>query len=163
MKIIVGLMMSFLSLSSLAISNSFIDYANVVSIEEVYRDHSIARPYQDCYMKEVRKEVRDDGSFTNELIGGVVGGVIGNQFGGGSGNDAMTIAGALLGASIANDGERNFKVFHQKVCQTKYDESTERRFSHYLVSYKFGERVLQHRTTTKPGDRVRIKVSTVVM
>jgi uncharacterized protein YcfJ len=46
---------------------------------------------------------------------------MGNQFGGGSGKKVMTVAGALLGASIANDNERvGYKVVNKQICDTKY-------------------------------------------
>jgi uncharacterized protein YcfJ len=49
-------------------------------------------------------------SATNEIFGGILGGAIGNQFGGGSGKKVMTVAGALLGASIANDNENYLSI-----------------------------------------------------
>jgi hypothetical protein len=46
----------------------------------------------------------------------------------------MTVAGALLGASIANDNERvGYKVVNKQICDTKYHYRSEKRFSHYIV------------------------------
>jgi uncharacterized protein YcfJ len=83
-----------------------------------------------------RQRVSGDGSATNEIFGGILGGAIGNQFGGGSGKKIMTAAGALLGASIANDNERvGYKVVSKKICDTKYHYSSEKRFSHGNKTY----------------------------
>jgi uncharacterized protein YcfJ len=99
------------------VKTSYTDNAQVVSIEDVYREHTIKQPYQDCYTKEFRQRVSGDGSATNEIFGGILGGAIGNQFGGGSGKKVMTVAGALLGASIANDNERvGYKVVNKQIC-----------------------------------------------
>jgi uncharacterized protein YcfJ len=120
----------------LAFSAGYTDNAQVVSIEDVYREHTIKQPYQDCYTKEFRQRVSGDGSATNEIFGSILGGAIGNQFGGGSGKKVMTVAGALLGASIANDNERvGYKVVNKQICDTKYHYRSEKRFSHYLVTY----------------------------
>jgi uncharacterized protein YcfJ len=54
----------------------------------------------------------------------------------------MTAAGALLGASIANDNERvGYKVVSKRICDTKYHYSSEKRFSHYLVTYKYNDNI----------------------
>lgn len=56
---------------------------------------------------------RSDGSGpigVGALLGGIAGGVIGHQFGAGSGNTAMTIAGALGGAAVGNQVERQNRI-----------------------------------------------------
>ena len=52
-----------------------------------------------------RVQPAGDGSATNELVGALFGGAIGNSFGKGDGKDAMTLFGALMGASLAHDEE----------------------------------------------------------
>ncbi|CAC9505667.1 hypothetical protein [uncultured Gammaproteobacteria bacterium] len=138
---------------------SYTDKAQVVSIEDVYREHTIKQPYQDCYTKEFHQKVGGDGSATNEIFGGILGGAIGNQFGGGNGKKAMTVAGALLGASIANDSEKTeYRVVNKQICDTKYHYRSEKRFSHYLVTYKYNGNVYSYTTGNKPGKSIRVQV-----
>ena len=81
-----------------------------------------------------------DGSATNELVGALFGGAIGNSFGKGDGKDAMTLFGALMGASIAHDDElkKNPGTRTVTVCdvQTRYEESTSKVYSHSTLSFR---------------------------
>jgi len=155
-------LMTLVCSMQIAFAGSYTDKAQVVSIENVYRDHTIKQPYQDCYIKEFRQRVDGDGSATNEIFGSILGGAIGNQFGGGNGKKVMTVAGALLGASIANDSEREgYSVVNKKICDTKYNYSTEKRFRHYLVTYKYNDNVYSYTTGNKPNMNIRVRVNVV--
>ena len=55
--------------------------------------------------KTVKKE--GQGSGAGAVVGGVLGGVLGHQVGGGRGKDVATVAGALGGALIGNEVEKN--------------------------------------------------------
>ena len=99
---------------------------------------------QEPYDVEVCKRVRQgtgvgDGSATNEIIGAIFGGAIGNQFGEGDGKDAMTLAGILLGASLAHDEElaQGPGVITTKCyIERRYDESTRKVYSHSTLTFK---------------------------
>lgn len=145
-------------------AGNYTDKATVVSFTEVTREHTIREPYRDCYMKKFYRYEND--SYTNELFGGIIGGAIGNQFGKGHGKDAMTLAGTLLGASIANDAERKnqpIKSSERRICETKYRHFTESQFSHYLVKYDYNGRTFSYTSQYKPeidsSINVRVKVS----
>ena len=94
------------------------------------------------YEVEVCKRVRQgtgDGSATNEIIGAIFGGVIGNQFGEGGGKDAMTLAGIILGASLAHDDElaQGPGVITTKCyIETRYDEYVRKVYSHSTLTTK---------------------------
>lgn len=148
-----------LCLPFFSFAGSYTDIAKVMSVEDVYRNHTIRQPHQDCYTQQVRQGVDGDGSATNELVGGLLGGAIGNQFGKGKGKDVMTVAGALLGASIANDGERGYKTVNEQVCDTKYNYNTEKRFSHYLVKYQYNGKLYSYTTNNKPYANIRVRVN----
>ena len=160
-KLKTTLLILVLCLSQLAVAGRYTDNAEVVSVEEVYRDHTIKQPYQDCYMQTYRQKANGDGSATNEIFGGLIGGALGNQLGKGSGKKVMTVAGALLGASIANDTERGFKTVNKQVCETKYTRSTDKRFSHYLVSYKYNDKMYSYTTGNRPDTNIRVRVNVV--
>ena len=87
-----------------------------------------------------RVQPAGDGSATNELVGALFGGAIGNSFGKGDGKDAMTLFGALMGASIAHDEElkNNPGTRTVTVCdvQTRYEESTSKVYSHSTLSFR---------------------------
>ncbi len=148
--------------TQLSFAGSYTDTATVVSVDKVYREHTIREPYQDCYIKEFYQG-DSDGTATNEIVGGLFGGLIGNQFGGGSGKDAMTIAGALLGASLAHDDElaqaKTGRVVSREICETKYRTSAKKRLSHYRVEYEYEGRHFTYTTKNRPyGDTVKVNI-----
>ena len=79
-----------------------------------------------------------DGSATNELVGALFGGAIGNSFGKGDGKDAMTLFGALMGASLAHDDQiAKGPTRTVTVCdiETRYEESVSKAYSHSTISF----------------------------
>ncbi|MDB2589749.1 glycine zipper 2TM domain-containing protein [Candidatus Thioglobus sp.] len=148
--------------AQLSLAGSYTDSATVTSVDKIYKTHTIREPYQDCYIKE-SYQGDDDGSATNEIVGGIFGGLIGNQFGGGSGQDAMTVAGALLGASIAHDDEiakaKTGRVVSREVCETRYRTESQERLSHYRVEYEYDDRTFTYTTKNKPyGSSIKVNV-----
>ena len=77
----------------------------------------------------------------------------------------MTILGALMGASIANDAEKNAnktgkKVIRQEVCETKVRQVIEKRLSHYLVTVDYADREVSFQSKRRPSkDVVKIEVT----
>ncbi len=149
-------------------AESFVDWATVTRVEPVERTYTVRRPVEKCWMETVRVERsgRSDGSITNELIGGILGGVVGNQFGDGSGKDAMTIAGAALGASIANDQEKlrsgqtdggSYKEVER--CETIYETEEKRERSGYRVSYRYNGHTFTTKMKRRPADSIRVRVT----
>jgi uncharacterized protein YcfJ len=153
------------SLSQFSYAGSFIDSASVVSVDKVYKQVRIEEPYQECYIKETVQN-NGDGSATNEIIGGVIGGAIGNKLGKGDGKDVMTLAGILMGASIANDAEKaaaNGKqtIVSQEVCENKVRQKIEKRLSHYKVTVDYNGSEVSFSSKRRPYDDV-IKVEVTV-
>ena len=166
MKIILksSIIVFFLSVTQVSYAGSFIDSATVVSVDKVYKQVRVEEPYQECYIKETVQN-NGDGSATNEIIGGVIGGAIGNQFGDGSGKDIMTLAGILMGASIANDAEKaaaNGKqtIVSQEVCEKKVRQKIEKRLSHYKVTVDYNGTEVSFSSKRRPYDDViKVEVS----
>jgi len=155
----------FLFAPQLAVAGSFSDYAQIVSVEKVYENYIVKEPYQECYIREVRETVAGsgDGSATNEIIGGIFGGLVGNAIGKGDGKKAATLAGIALGASLAHDEELaksgTDRIVSQEVCETKYQQKSERRLSHYLVNYEYDGRSFSYKTKRRPlDDTIKVKV-----
>jgi len=147
----------------LAIAGSYTDYATVTSVEKAYKQYRTEEPYQECYIKETLQN-SGDGSATNEIMGAILGGAIGNQFGEGEGKEVMTLAGIVLGASMANDAEKANStgqvVVSQEVCETKVKTSYVKKLSHYLVHIDYDGRDLAFTTKKRPyDDIIKIKVT----
>jgi len=167
MKIIVKslVLISLFLGTQLVIAGSYTDYATVTSIEKVYKQYMVEEPYEECYIKETLQKNTGDGSATNEIMGAILGGAIGNQFGDGEGKEVMTLAGIVLGASMANDAEKANStgqvVVSQEVCETKVKKSIEKRLSHYLINISYEGRDLSFTSKRRPYDDV-IKVKVTV-
>ena len=149
--------------TQLVLAGSFTDYATVTSVEKVYKQYRVEEPYQECYIKETLQN-QGDGSATNEIVGAILGGAIGNQFGEGDGKEVMTLAGIVLGASLAHDEElansTNQVVVSQEVCETKVKTSYVKRLSHYLVNIDYEGRDLAFTSKKRPyEDVIKVKVT----
>ena len=166
MKIIVKslVLISLFLGTQLAMAGSYVDYATVTSVEKVYKQYRTEEPYQECYIKETLQNA-GDGSATNEIIGAILGGAIGNKLGEGDGKEVMTLAGIVLGASLANDAEKANStgqiVVSQEVCETKVKTSIVKKLSHYLVHIDYEGRDLSFTSKRRPYDDV-IKVKVTV-
>ena len=151
--------------TQLVIAGSYTDYATVTSIEKVYKQYMVEEPYQECYIKETLQKNTGDGSATNEIMGAILGGAIGNQFGDGEGKEVMTLAGIVLGASMANDAEKANStgqvVVSQEVCENKVRQKIEKRLSHYKINVEYEGRDLSFTSKRRPYDDV-IKVKVTV-
>ena len=165
MKIIVKslVLISLFLGTQLVMAGSYVDYATVISVEEVYKQYRTEEPYQECYIKETIQN-QGDGSATNEIMGAILGGAIGNQFGEGDGKEALTLAGIFLGASIANDAEKANStgqvVVSQEVCESKVKTSFVNRLSHYLVYVDYEGRDLAFTSKKRPSeDIIKVKVT----
>ena len=153
--------------AQLVMAGSYTDYATVTSVEKVYKQYRTEEPYQECYIKETLQN-QGDGSATNEIIGAILGGAIGNKIAEDSsdtGKDVMTLAGIILGASMANDAEKANSsgqvVVSQEVCETKVKTSYVKKLSHYLVYIDYEGRDLAFTSKKRPHDDV-IKVKVTV-
>ena len=116
--------------------------SNPYAVKAFIFDHYKTVVKQSPYEVEVCKRVHQgtgDGSATNEIIGAIFGGAIGNQFGEGDGKDAMTLAGIILGASLAHDDElaQGPGVITTKCyIETRYEEAVHSKvYSHSTLSF----------------------------
>ncbi len=154
------MLMPLLFAAQFTLAATFTDYATVTSAEKVYKQYRVEEPYQECYIKETLQN-QGDGSATNEIFGAIIGGAIGNKLAEDSsdtGKDVMTLAGILMGASIANDAEKakstDQVVVSQEVCETKVKTSFEQRLSHYLVHIVYEGHELSYTTKARSFDDV---------
>jgi uncharacterized protein YcfJ len=157
------IVLPLLLVAQFTLAGSFVDYATVTSVEKVYKQYQVKEPYQECYIKETLQN-QGDGSATNEIMGAILGGAIGNKMGKGEGKEVMTLAGIVLGASLANDAEKEKStgqvVVSQEVCETKVRTSFEQRLDHYLVHIMYEGRELTYTTNKRPfKDVIKVRVT----
>lgn len=187
--------------------DSYVTYAEVVSVTPHYGWREIEEPVRYCedvpvgrsYQRRYRDEFsrydragyhprrwddrgrRGGGSEAAAgLVGGLIGGLVGHQFGGGNGRKALTIVGAALGASVAQDHVRRSRYqddyvdryeYRYRDGATRYDagrvtrqcrETVETRHVRgvqgYDVSYLYQGRTFNKWMNEHPGDRVRVYV-----
>ena len=153
--------------TQMVIAGSYTDFATVTSVEKVYKQYRVEEPYKECYIKETLQN-QGDGTATNEILGAILGGAIGNKIAEDSsdtGKDVMTLAGIVLGASMASDAEKANSteqvVVSQEVCETKVRTKYEKRLCHYLVHIDYEGRDIDYTSKKRPYDDV-IKVKVTV-
>ena len=132
MKKLIALFTIALSTTTMAATN--IQYGTVT---DTYRTVIKQIPYR-VEVCQDKVQQSGDGSATNELVGALFGGAIGNSFGKGDGKDAMTLFGALMGASLAHDDElAKGPTRTVTVCdiETRYEESVSKVYSHSTISF----------------------------
>ncbi|MEM7403963.1 MAG: glycine zipper 2TM domain-containing protein [Pseudomonadota bacterium] len=162
-------------------TNGFRDYARVTHVEPIYRTVQVSTPVERCWNEPVTYTQRSGGhhhqrrgsSYTGPLLGGVVGGIVGNQFGGGDGRTLLTVAGAVLGASIGNDiSSRSHRRYHshrrvstytvnERRCSTTQNYSQRQEQDGYLVEYRYRGRTYSTRLDYHPGNRLPVSVEVV--
>ena len=160
------LLISLFLVTHQVIAGSYIDYATVTSVEKAYKQYRTEEPYQECYIQESLQN-QGDGSATNEIVGAILGGAIGNKIAEDSSDaakDAMTLAGIVLGASMANDAEKANSSVHvvvsEEVCETKVKTSFVKKLSHYLVHIDYEGRDLAFTSKKRPyEDIIKVKVT----
>jgi uncharacterized protein YcfJ len=134
MKKLIALFMIALSTTTMA-SNPYSTDTAVVF--DHYKNVIQQTPYR-VEVCQDRVQHSGDGSATNELVGALFGGAIGNSFGKGDGKDAMTLFGALMGASLAHDDQiAKGPTRTVTVCdiETRYEESVSKAYSHSTISF----------------------------
>ena len=142
-------------------SDTSYQQARVLSATPIYETVRIPSSREVCWDEEVTYQRRR--SPTSALLGGVIGGAIGHQFGNGHGKDAMTVAGALIGASVANDAARKkangqYTQLEQR-CRTTQEYYDEERVTGYRVQYEYNGQVYDTRMDNEPGEYLDLRVS----
>ena len=114
--------------------------ANSVSarVQDHYKTVIEQEPYRVEVCKDVNVPVGGGANTEGAIIGGIIGGVIGNQFGGGSGKEAATGVGALTGAIIGGNSNRNqgYRTERQCSIETRYEERQREVYSHSTITFR---------------------------
>ncbi|MBI3560946.1 MAG: glycine zipper 2TM domain-containing protein [Gammaproteobacteria bacterium] len=147
--------------------NTYLDAANVVSVEPIIRTVVVTVPQRECYTEEVRTPVYQGGGDNggSTVVGGVVGGILGNKLSHGRG--VATIAGTIIGAAIGNEvGRANATppsyredVSYQDRCTVRQVAHNEERTEGYRVTYRYKGETFTTRLPYDPGKQLRIRVN----
>lgn len=143
----------------------YYDYAKVVKVVPIYRMVRINQPRRVCWNERVPHRAYYNGSATPTIVGGIIGGAVGNRFGRGRGRDVATIAGVILGSSIARDMQRTSQgvsapyVESRRVCGVRDHYVEQERLDGYRISYRYRGRIYTTTMDRDPGKRVRVNVS----
>lgn len=128
--------------------------ANVTSVRAV-----VGPPEQRCWVE--REQVVQDSRRSNAsgaILGALIGGVLGHQVGGGSGKDLATaggaVAGALLGSNIQRD--RNGQEISTQDVQHCANTHRHAKPEYWDVSYTFRGREHRLQMTANPGLTVTV-------
>ncbi len=146
-------------------AGEYYDYGKVTAVEPIVEEFRVEIPVKECWQETVyRRERHGYRGVTPEIVGGIVGAAVGNQFGRGRGRDVATVAGALLGGSIAHDikrGRQHEHVYAEPIerCEVRSDFRTEQRVVGYHVTYRYHGRTYHTRMDDDPGNRVRVRVT----
>ena len=95
------------------------------------------------------------------IIGGLLGSLVGHQFGGGHGKTALTIVGAIAGASIGNQIAYGNSDDHSRLvqrCHTTDQTRVVEDHDGYRVTYRYNGETFTKRMTTHPGKHIPISV-----
>ncbi|MDG2088824.1 MAG: glycine zipper 2TM domain-containing protein [Arenicellaceae bacterium] len=159
-------------LSTFAVTAQDIDYAKVVRVNPVIESVRISEPVEKCWVESqpVHNSYSNNGynSSTPNIVGAIIGGVIGNQFGSGRGKGLATIAGAVLGGSVANDVKHKNR-YNRSVsssrnverCGVTQQQHREERIVAYDVSYRYNGGVYHTQMDHPPGDEIKVAVNVV--
>ncbi|TGD74833.1 hypothetical protein E4634_06450 [Mangrovimicrobium sediminis] len=138
--------------------------APVVNVEPIVELVTRKVPHEICRDEQVRVvNTSRSHSATPGLLGAVIGGVIG----GAAGHDSryqpvIAGAGALLGASIGTDiaHRQNTGSYYvnERYCGVEYELQDSERVVGYRVGYRYMDDVYYTRTTTPPGNTIRLRV-----
>lgn len=144
------------------------DTAQVVDVEPIVRQVTVSTPERECWEEQVTysRPYREHKNVAgNMILGGILGGVIGSRFGGGHGRDIATVAGTLIGASVAHDAANRRAAAHSRpetvtehTCRVNHVRTVEERIDAYRVTYRYQGETYVTRMPYDPGDSLRVRV-----
>lgn len=168
--------------------HSNIDFAKVISVNDVIDRVEYSEPVEKCHNKRVRVKRdrryssrshypnRSIDSRTPDILGAVIGAAVGNQVGkrgSSSGRRAATVAGALLGGSLGRDNRKrndqaryhgDYNDYHHaeyktvRQCETFHETRYKNKVVGYDVKYRYRGKVYSTRMNENPGKRIKVKV-----
>ncbi len=180
-NLLAGLIASttFCSAASASQPVTYTDYARVVQVERSFRIEQVREPQRVCEFVPDRPHRRSGGhnhqhryDAGNTIVGGIIGGAIGHHLTrsiNGRSNAGATLAGAALGAGIANAGHSrhnqpgryhdNHRRTGRRHCTTTTITREHRVADGYDVTYVYRGNQFQTHTRNHPGKRIPVTIT----
>jgi uncharacterized protein YcfJ len=141
----------------------YVDTAEVIQAEPLYKLMQVARPVNECWIERVTHANQAHGAYAGPVAGGIIGGVLGNYLASGRGRTAMTVAGTLLGASVGHSlsaaSYRPPTVANVRRCKTVNRYEQRQHLVGYRVDYRYEGQTFSTRTRGHPGRFIRVRVN----
>ena len=122
----------------------------------------VGPPAQRCWIEreQVAQPRGGEPNVGGAVIGGIVGGILGHQIGGGTGKDVATAGGAIAGAAIGANVNRDGVAYGSRDVQ-RCQTVTNAQPAYWDVTYWY--RGVEHRvqTTAAPGATIRVDAAGV--
>jgi uncharacterized protein YcfJ len=140
----------------------YVDTAEVIQVEPLYRAIQVARPVNECWTERVARRNPGQGGYAGPVVGGIIGGVLGNQLVRGRGRTPMTVAGTLIGAAIGQGvstaSRRPPAMASVRRCRTVKRYEPRQQLIGYRVDYRYEGQTFTTRTRGNPGRFIRVRV-----
>ncbi len=153
-------------IASYEVSRRSAQYAEVVSVQQVFRE--VRAAHKVCGEVPVTKEapVRDQNRLAGTAIGAVLGGILGDQIGNGSGRTIAAVAGAAAGGYAGNTVQKNMQQSDRQAvmeerCRMEY--SNEKQPLGFDVTYNLDGKRHVLRMDHDPGPRIPVKDGHLVL
>ena len=135
------------------------DYATVLEAKPIIALVEHTRTHQECRPEVVRyKERRSNKG--DKLVGTILGAAVGHALGHRSKHrGGATVAGAIIGNQMADNGKVVVKEHVEQRCRTIPTTWKEEQIVGYNVVYRYNGRTFESRLPYNPGDSMRIRVA----
>jgi len=141
----------------------YVDTAEVIQAEPLYKPVQVARPVNECWIERVAHANPGHNAYAGPVAGGIIGGVIGSRLARGRATTPMTVAGALVGASIGQRlsaaSYRPPTIANVRRCQTVNRYEQRQQLVGYRVDYRYEGQTFSTRTRGHPGRFIRVRVN----
>ncbi len=141
----------------------YVDTAEVIQAEPLYRPVQVARPVNECWIERGAHINPRHGAYAGPVAGGIIGGVIGSHLARGRGRTPLTVAGTLVGAAIGRRlsapvyGSPGYSSVQR--CTTVNHYEQRQQLVGYRVDYRYEGQTFTTRTHRHPGRFIRVRVN----
>jgi uncharacterized protein YcfJ len=141
----------------------YVDSAEVIQAEPLYTAVQVAVPVRECWIEQVAHRNPGRGAYAGPVAGGIIGGVVGHQLASGGARTPMTVAGALVGASLRRGLSAPSygppTIANVRRCQTVSRYEQRQHLVGYRVDYRYEGQTFSTRTRGHPGRFIRVRVN----
>ena len=140
-------------------------YARVIRVKPIYETIRIKKPGRHC---ETRGHRHSDVTVIHQhspekvIMGGIIGGIVGHEFGNPYNRELSTLAGVVIGSTLAHNATsadyvvRDDRDHYYNDCRRHMRVIEKQKLVGYKVKYKFRGRIYSTRTSYHPGKRIAV-------